>query len=98
MGGERRLRPVVQNALGCARHELPSAVVDQADDLRARFAVETARREDMRDLLAELTVALERGLHVLADGGAEPVLKGHARACPFSRLFPSLLQIWQCQP
>src|SRR6266571_2871947 len=62
--GERRLGPVVDDAASGAWHKLPRAVVDQADDLRARFVVETARRKDLRDLLAELAIALEGSLDV----------------------------------
>src|SRR5262249_41505210 len=94
--GERGLRPVVENAFGCARNELPGAIVDQANDLSARFVVETPRGKDLRDLLPELAITFERGLDVLADSGAETALKGHAMSCPFRRLFPPPLQIWQC--
>jgi hypothetical protein len=42
--------------------------------LGARFAVEAARSEDLRDLFAELAIALERLLDVLANGGGQSCL------------------------
>ena len=74
MRRECGLRPVIENTLRCARHELPSAVVNQADDLRPRFVVETARRKNLCDLLAELAIAFEGGFDVLAHGGAKTFL------------------------
>src|SRR5213079_737936 len=95
MRGERGLRPVIENTLRCARHKLPSAVVDQADDLRARFVIETAHGKNLRDLLAELAISFEGGFDVLAHGGAKTFLEGHDMSCPSSCLPLVLPQIWQ---
>ena len=74
MSGQRGMGPVIDDALGRGRHELPGAIVDQAHDLRARFVVETACGKNLRDLLAELSVAFKRGLDVLADRLAQSCL------------------------
>ena len=47
------------------------AFADQANDAGAGFTVEAARGENLRDLFAELAIALERALDVLADGGGQ---------------------------
>src|SRR5207247_3491722 len=75
------LRPVVQDALRRDRHQLARSVVDQSNDLRASFVIETARGKNLGDLLTELTVALQRRLDVLADRRAQACLEGSG-TCP----------------
>src|SRR3989442_13446986 len=81
MRGERRLRPVVQDALRRDRHQLARSVVDQSNDLRASFVIEPQCRKNLGDLLAELAVALQRRLDVLADRRAQACLERRG-ICP----------------
>src|SRR5579883_1419592 len=81
--GKRGLRPFADDAASRAGDDLPGAVADEAHDLRARLGIEAARGKNLRDLLAELAVALERLFDILPDGRSEPVAQGHAAwACP----------------
>ncbi len=73
MCGQRRLRPLVQDALGGAGDELLGAFADQADDLGAGFVVEAARGQDLRDLLAELAIAMQRFFNLDTYRTGEPV-------------------------
>ena len=76
--GERGLCPVVQRPLCCDRHELLRSVVDEANDLRAGFVVEAAACENLRDLFAELAIALKGYLYVLPDRGGKARSKRRA--------------------
>jgi len=78
MRGECRLRPFVEDAFGGAGNELLGALGDQAHDLRAGIVVKAARGEDLRDLLAELAIALQCFLHVLSDCLCETLLYGRS--------------------
>ena len=71
---ERGLRPFTEYAPRCNGHELLRSFADEANDLRARRLIEAARGQHLRDLLSELTVALQRSLDVLANA------RGQARA------------------
>ena len=71
---ERGLRPFTENASRRAGNELLCSFTDQANDLGARRLIESARGQHLRDLFAEVAVALKRALDVLADG------RGQARA------------------
>jgi hypothetical protein len=53
------LCPLVEDALGRAGDELLRAVANQAHDLRATFVIEAPGRKNLRDLFAELAVALQ---------------------------------------
>ena len=75
------LRPVVQDALRRDRHQLARSVVDQSNDLRASFVIEPQCRKNLGDLLAELAVALQRRLDVLADRRAQSGLE-RSGTCP----------------
>ena len=56
---ERGLRPFAEDAARCAWHKLLGPFADEANDLRARRLIEAARGQNLRDLLAELAVALQ---------------------------------------
>src|SRR5579883_2960253 len=66
--GKRGLPPFADDAASRAGDDLPGAVADEAHDLRARSGIEAARGKNLRDLLAELAVALERLFDILPDG------------------------------
>jgi len=74
MRRKRRLRPIVQDALRGARHELLGPFADQAHHLRARFVVETPRGQDLGNLFPELAVALQSGFDILAYRGGQSCL------------------------
>ena len=82
MSRQRGLGPFAENALRGAGHELLRSFADQANDAGAGFVVEAARGEYLRDLFAELAIALERFLDVLADRGGQARLHcGAVGAC-----------------
>src|SRR5229473_3174261 len=81
MRGERRLRPVVQDALRRDRHQLARSVVDQSNNMPASFIIEPPRGKNLGNLFAKLTVALQRRLDVLADRRAQACLERRG-ICP----------------
>src|SRR6266571_9173544 len=81
MSCERGLRPVVQDALRRDRHQLARSVVDQSNDMPASFIIEPPRGKNLGNLFAELTVALQRRLDVLADRRAQSGLERRG-TCP----------------
>ena len=74
MRGKSCLRPVAERAFCGAGDKLLSAFGDETHHLSARFVVEAARCEDLRDLFAELAVTLESFLDVLANDGGQSCL------------------------
>src|SRR5580704_5570678 len=84
---ERGLGPFTDDASRGARNELLRSFADQANDLRTRRLIEAARGQYLRDLLAELAVALKRTLDVLANACSQ----ARAHGCVFGAI-----ALWQC--
>ena len=74
MRGQSCLRPVFECAFCSARNELLRSFADQANYLGACFVVEALSRQNLRDLFAELSIALQRFLNVLPDGDGQSCL------------------------
>jgi hypothetical protein len=72
--GKSGLRPVGECAFCGAGDKLLRAFGDKANYLSARFVVEAARCENLRDLFAELAIALESFLDILTDRRGQPCL------------------------
>ena len=93
MRGQRGLRPLIEDALGGAGNELLRAFTDEPHHLRARVIIKAPRRKDLRDLFAELAIALKRFLDFAANGGVQALTK---RGCLRLRFPAPHSQKWLC--